>query len=95
MTTIVVRPDALAVPIGSALKNLAKVHDLPPFVKLYQSSRTAVVVVHRKYAEQWRAALGAGSFTEDREGGTSTWTAEVFWLGAQVRIVYGTHEGEA
>lgn len=95
MTTLMVNPDSVAMPVGSALKNLAKLHDLPPFVKLYQSDRAAVIVVHRKYAEAWRAALGAGRFIEDREGGTSTWTAEVFWMGAQIRVTYGTHEGEA
>lgn len=86
-----VHPDNTAVPVGTALKNLAKVHDLPPFVKLFQSGQTALIVVHRKYADAWRAALGAGEFTPDTEGDTTTWTAEAFWMGARVRVVYGTH----
>lgn len=83
--------DEVTVPVGSALKNLAKLHDLPPFVKLYQSGRGAIVVVHRKYAEQWRTALGAGPFVPETEGDTTTWTAEVFWMGTRVRVIYGTH----
>lgn len=86
-----VHPDSMDVPVSSALKNLAKLHDLPPFVKLFQSNRTALVVVHRKYAEQWRAALAGSEFTPDTEGDTTTWESVAFWMGAKVRVVYGTH----
>lgn len=92
MTATVVHPDHTNTPVGSALKNLAKIHDLPPFVKLFQNARTAIIVVHRKYAEQWRAALVADDFTPDTEG--ITWTATAFWMGARVQITYGIHEGE-
>lgn len=85
MTDVLVHPDEATMPVASALKNLAKVHDLPPFVKLYQSQRTAVVVVHRKYAKQWQAAVGAGPFVGDGV----LMMAEAFWMGAQVKIAYG------
>lgn len=91
MSTVLVHPDAATMPVGSALKNLAKIHELAPFVKLYQSQRTAVVVVHRKYAEAWRAAIGAGQFELDDDGLTMTAKAPV-WFGACVQIVYGVHE---
>jgi len=91
MSTVTVAPDNAVIPVSSALKNLAKLHGLPPFVKLFQSNRTAIIIVHRKYSEQWRAALAAGEFTADTEGDTTTWTAEAFWMGARVRVIYGTH----
>jgi hydrogenase maturation factor len=87
VSTVLVHPDAATIPVGSALKNLAKIHELPPFVKLFQSERTAVVVVPREYAEQWRAALGAGEFAEDTDG--LTWTAVApVWFGACVKLVH-------
>ena len=94
MSAVTVHPDSATMPVSSALKNLAKVHDLPPFVKLFQSNRTAIVIVSRKHAEAWRAALAAGEFVPDTEDSTTTWTATAFWLGEQIRVVYGTHEVE-
>ena len=90
MTEMLVRPDSVAMPIGTALKNVAKLNDLPPFVRLYQSGRKAVVVVHRKYSDQWRAALGAQAFVADTDNdGLTLWTSELFWFGACVQLVYG------
>lgn len=83
-------PEADRCPIGSALKNLAKLEDLPPFTHLYQSNQTALVAVPEADAEGWRRALGAGPFLPDMAEHTITWRTEVFWFGAKVKLVYVT-----
>lgn len=79
---------------GSLIKSLAKLHGLPPFVKLFQNDRTAIVIVHRKYAEQWRSSLGSSPFTPDTEGDTTTWESVAHLDGMRVRLIYGTHQRE-
>jgi hypothetical protein len=67
-------------PVGTALKNLAKLHDLPPFDRLYSSGRRTVVSVTRLNACLWRAALSLPPF--DADGVT-----EGFWMGSQVKLI--------
>lgn len=68
------------VPSSTALKNLAKLHDLPPFDRLYASGRRTVVAVSKLDACLWRSALGLPPF--DANGVT-----EGFWMGTQVKLV--------
>lgn len=79
MSTVTVTPDSHTMPIGTAIKNLAKIYDLPPFERVYQSGRTAIVAVSHEHAEAWRAALAAPPFAED--------TARVMFFGAMVQLV--------
>ena len=69
-----------AVPASTALKNLAKLHELPPFDRLYVSGRRTVLAVGKLDACLWRAALSLPPF--DADGIT-----EGFWMGVQVRLV--------
>jgi hypothetical protein len=68
------------VPVGTALKNLAKLHDLPPFDRLYSSGRRTVLAVTKLDACLWRAALSLPPF--DADGIT-----EGFWMGGLVKLV--------
>lgn len=78
--TAMVSDGTETVPVSTALKNLAKLHDLPPFERLYSSGRRTVVAVTKLDACLWRAALGLPPF--DADGIT-----EGFWMGDQVKLV--------
>lgn len=67
-------------PVSSALKNLAKVHNLPPFDRMYVSNRVVVIATARLDGCLWRAALGLPPFDADGE-------TEGFWMGDKVRLV--------
>jgi hypothetical protein len=93
MTIEMVRPAyADPAPITRALKGLAKVHDLPPFQRLYSSGRATVIVVSQAHAGDWRAAIGAGDFRPEIGEAFTTWRADAFWLGVKVGVVYVTEE---
>lgn len=80
MTAVMVSDGTEAVPVCTALKNLAKLHSLPPFDRLYSSGRRTVIAVAKVDACLWRAALGLPPF--DVDGVT-----EGFWMGGQVKLV--------
>lgn len=89
MSIVSVHPaEAESVPVGSALKGLAKVHGLPPFTHLYQSNRTAIVAVEKIHADDWRRALGAGPFEAHAGINSVTHRTEVFFFGSKVRLVW-------
>lgn len=76
--------EEMSCPIGSALKRLAKIHGLPPFVKLYQINeegrRQAVVAAEDAAAEPWRRALALPPFGDSGE-------TEGLWMGDLVKVV--------
>lgn len=80
MTATLISDGTEAVPVGTALKNLAKLHHLPPFDRLYSSGRRTVIAVTKLDACLWRAALGLPPF--DADGIT-----EGFWMGGQVKLI--------
>ena len=80
MPTAMISDGTETVPALTALKNLAKLHDLPPFDRIYSSGRRTVVSVDRLDACLWRAALGLPPF--DAHGET-----EGFWMGSVVKLV--------
>lgn len=80
MSAVIVRPAyADPTPLARALKGLAKVHALPPFLSLYGHGTAAAVLVDPDDAEAWRRALGAAPLVD----GSSV----VFWLGVKVEII--------
>ena len=80
MPTAMISDGTETVPALTALKNLAKLHDLPPFDRIYSAGRRTVVSVDRLAAGLWRTALGLPPF--DGNGET-----EGFWMGTQVKLV--------
>lgn len=72
--------EEMTCPVSSALKNLAKVHGLPPFTALYSSGRIALVAAEEDAAVLWRQALALPPFNADGR-------TEGFWMGDQIRLV--------
>lgn len=72
--------DEATVPVPSAIKSLAKIHQLPPFTKMYVSERVVVIAVPKLDGCRWRAALGLLPFDGDGE-------TEGFWMGDKIRLV--------
>ena len=80
MPTATISDGTETVPALTALKNLAKLHNLPPFDRIYSSGRHTLVAVDCLVSDQWRAALALPPFDADGE-------TEGFWMGSQIKLV--------
>jgi hypothetical protein len=81
MTSAVIdMSDEVSCPLRSALKNLAKLHDLPPFERMFLSGRIALVAAESEHVEQWRTALALPPLGDDGR-------SEGFWMGDRILLV--------